>query len=267
VSKPHRNSVSRNLFAGRLALAAMAVMSASSAWAAPPSAAPPMAQPASTPQPQPQPQGSFGFFFGSWQRPSAPPSASAYAPEVPDTRPPDVAPRSEPGSPVAYCVRLCDGHFFPVPRGNASAVETCNSFCPATKTKIFSGGSIDHSVARDGSRYGDLATAFLYRTKIVPGCTCNGRDAFGLATVKPTEDATLRAGDVVTTETGFMSYRGGGKQGANFTPVEQASGTSAELRRQLSQTKIAPADPSEPAPLAVAPAGRDGNDRQVQLSK
>jgi hypothetical protein len=262
VSKPHHN-----LFAVTFALVAVAVMGAgSNAFAAPPSAAPPKAQPASSP-PQAQPQGSFGFFFGGWQRPSAPPSASAYAPEVPDTRPADVAPRSEPGTSAAYCVRLCDGRFFPIPRGNASAVETCNSFCPASKTKIYSGGTIDHSVARDGSRYGDLATAFLYRTKIVPGCTCNGRDAFGLAEVKATEDPTLRAGDVVTTEAGFMSYRGGGKQNASFTPVEQASGTSAELRRQLSQTKIAPADLSERAPAAPASNARDSNERQVQLSK
>jgi hypothetical protein len=266
VSKPHHKGFSRNLFAGTLMLAGLAgmavLLAAGSATAAPPSARPPTAAPA--PAPAPQPQGTFGFFFGGWERPSAPPSASAYAPEVPDTRTQE-APRSDSGSGVAYCVRLCDGHFFPIQRGNASPAETCNSFCPASKTKIFSGGSIDHSVARDGTRYADLAGAFLFRTKIVPGCTCNGRDAFGLATVKPSEDPTLRAGDVVATESGFMAYRGGGKH-ANFTPIEQASGTSAELRRQLSQTKIAPTDPSEPA-VSLAPAARDDNDRQAQLAK
>jgi hypothetical protein len=221
------------------------------------------------PAPQPQSQSPFSFFFGGFQRPSQPPSASAYAPETPDApRPDNVAPRGETGSGVAYCVRLCDGKFFPIPRGNASAVETCSSFCPASQTKIFAGGgSIDHAVARDGSRYSDLASAFLFRTRIVPGCTCNGRDAFGLASVKPAEDPTLRAGDVVATETGFMAYRGGGKRNANFTPIDQAPGTSAELRRQLSQTKIAPADDTPAPPVALAPVARDGGDHQAQLAR
>jgi hypothetical protein len=243
------------------ATAGLAVILAGSASAAPPSAAPPMAAPA----PQPQPQSSFNFFFGGFQRPSAP-TASAYAPEIPDApRPDNVAPRGESGS-VAYCVRLCDGKFFPIQRGNASPVETCNSFCPASQTKIFSGGSIDHAVARDGSRYSDLAGAFLFRTRIVPGCTCNGRDAFGLASVKPAEDPTLRAGDVVATETGFMAYGGSSKRNGNFTPIDQASGASAELRRQLSQTKIAPSDEAPP-PVALVPAARESSNHQAQLAK
>lgn len=268
MSKPYRNSISRNRFARLLVLAAtagLAMSLAGSASAAPPSAAPPMAAPA----PQPQPQSPFNFFFGGFQRPSAP-SASAYAPETPNApRPDNVAPRGESGSGVAYCVRLCDGKFFPIPRGNASAVETCSSFCPASQTKIFSGGSsIDHAMARDGSRYSDLASAFMFRTRIVPGCTCNGRDAFGLASVKPAEDPTLRAGDVVATETGFMAYRGGGKRNANFTPIDQAPGTSAELRRQLSQTRITPADDTTaPPPAALAPGARDSNDHQAQLAR
>jgi hypothetical protein len=268
VSQPHRTNISRNHFARTFVLAAtagLAVILAGSASAAPPTAAPPMAAPA----PQPQPQSQFNFFFGGFQRPSPPQSASAYAPETPDApRPDNVAPRGESGSGVAYCVRLCDGKFFPIQRGNASPVETCNSFCPASQTKIFSGGSsIDHSVARDGTRYADLASAFLFRTRIVPGCTCNGRDAFGLASVKPAEDPTLRAGDVVATDTGFMAYRGGGKRNANFTPIDQASGTSTELRRQLSQTKIAPADDTATPPVTSAPAARDSSDHQAQLAR
>jgi len=267
VSKPHRKAISRNHRVRTLVLAAtagLAVTLAGSALAAPPSATPPMAAPA----PQAQPQSPFNFFFGGWQRPSPPPSASAYAPVTPDTpRPDNAAPRGESGSGLAYCVRLCDGRFFPIQRGNASPVETCSSFCPASQTKIFSGGSIDHAVARDGSRYSDLASAFLFRTKIVPGCTCNGRDAFGLASVKPAEDPTLRAGDVVATDTGFMAYKGGSKRNANFTPIDQASGTSAELRRQLSQTKIAPADDKTAPPVALAPAARADSDRQAQLAR
>ena len=78
-------------------------------------------------------------------------------------------------------MRLCDGRFFPIQRhGGQSPAQACNSFCPASQTKIYNGSSIDNSVGPDGRSYRELSTAFTYREKIVPGCTCNGKDAFGL---------------------------------------------------------------------------------------
>ena len=214
-------------------------------------------------------QNLFDFFFNGGRRPAPPPSANAYADPQTDTfgaMPSDPAPRVETGPSVSYCVRLCDGHFFPIQRSAATPVEICNSFCPASPTKIFSGGSIDQAVARDGTRYADLGNAFAYRTKIVPGCTCNGKDAFGLAPVKAAEDPTLQKGDVVATADGFVAFNGSQKRGANFTPINSASGVPAESRRQLAQTRIAPTA-SPAANLNSAASGRDRNDRQAQLER
>ena len=73
-------------------------------------------------------------------------------------------------------MRLCDGRYFPIQaRRNVSAAEQCNSFCPASATKIFAGGGIEHAVSGDGKRYADLPNAYLYRKRLVPGCTCNGK--------------------------------------------------------------------------------------------
>ena len=218
-------------------------------------------------------QNLFDFFFNSVRRPSPPASVTAYADPQPDVfgaRSSDSEPRVETGPAVSYCVRLCDGRFFPIQRSAATPVEICNSFCPAARTKIFSGGSIDQAVAHDGTRYADLDSAFVYRTRVVPGCTCNGKDAFGLAPMKPAEDPTLQRGDVVATADGFAAYSGSHKKGAEFTPINSASGVPAESRRQLARTKIAPAT-STPAPAAAiassAAAARDGNDRQAQLGR
>jgi hypothetical protein len=217
-------------------------------------------------------QSLFDFFFGGARRPS-PPSVSAYADPAQQNDPfAAPAPRVESGPSVSYCVRLCDGHFFPIQRSAATPVEVCNSFCPASRTKIFSGGSIDHAVARDGTRYADLGNAFAYRTRIVPDCTCNGKDAFGLATMKATEDPTLRQGDVVATEDGFVAYSGNSgnsakhKGSAEFTPISSASGVPAESRRKLAQTRIAPASASAGSAQSInsAATGRDGDDRQAQ---
>ncbi len=42
-------------------------------------------------------------------------------------------------------------------------------------TKIYNGNTINHAVASDGKRYSELATAFVYRERIIPGCTWQGR--------------------------------------------------------------------------------------------
>jgi hypothetical protein len=221
-------------------------------------------------------QNLFDFFFNGARRPSPPPTATAYADPQPESlgaKPSDPEPRVDTGPSVSYCVRLCDGRYFPIQRSAATPVEVCNAFCPAAKTRIFSGGSIDHAVAHDGSRYPDLANAFVYRTKVVPGCSCNGRDAFGLVNMKATEDPTLRQGDVLATQDGFVAYSGTHRKTADFTPIDSSS-VSAETRRRLAQTRIAPgAPPTEPAAVAntnSAASARDGNDRpvrQVQLDR
>src|SRR5258708_33931338 len=71
-------------------------------------------------------QNLFDFFFNSVRRPSLPPTASAYADsqaESPQVRPSDPGPRIETGPAVAYCVRLCDGRFFPIQRTTPTPAE------------------------------------------------------------------------------------------------------------------------------------------------
>ena len=161
------------------------------------------------------------------------------------------ATRSEGG--IAYCVRLCDGRYFPIQRhSGASSAQTCSSFCPASATQIYNGNGINHAVAPDGKRYSELATAFAYRDKIIPGCTCNGRDAFGLVNTHVADDPTLRPGDIVATNDGLMAYNSG-PNGSTFTPVSTYAGLSADLRRQLTETKIEPAAEG-PAPPPVRQA-------------
>jgi hypothetical protein len=218
--------------------------------------------------------GFFDTLFGRRSHPG--PSATAYAdpfqwnPFAP--RPPET-PRLETGGSAAFCVRVCDGRFFPIPRSlGVSPAQTCSSFCPATATKVYHGGSIEHAVASDGKRYSELSTAFVYRDKIVTGCTCNGKDAFGLVNTPVDDDATLRPGDIVATNNGLMAYNGGRKQNASFTPIESYSGVSAELRRKLTETKIEPATATPAPPPAVnqgdaASAKRSGKNKRVQLDR
>ena len=115
-----------------------------------------------------------------------------------------VRPKVHVESSVSYCVRTCDGRYFPAPLGDAqSRAQDCKNLCPASETKVFFGSSIDSASSKDGRPYSALPNAFLYRKELVAGCTCNGKDLVGLASIKPNEDKTLRRGDMIARETGL----------------------------------------------------------------
>jgi hypothetical protein len=130
------------------------------------------------------------------------------------------------GGGLAYCVRTCDGRYFPVSGSDGqSRAATCNSFCPASETKVFYGSSIDHAAAENGKAYSSLPNAFRYRKELVAGCTCNGKDQIGLAPVKIENDPTLRKGDIVAGPDGLMvAGRSADKRGAalNFSPASDS---------------------------------------------
>lgn len=149
------------------------------------------------------------------------------------------------GPAQAFCVRSCDGHYFPVTaHAGMSAAEACRSFCPTAETRLYTGSDIDYATTADGSRYADMPNAYAYRKKLAgSGCTCNGKTPFGLAHIDATTDPTLRPGDIVATENGLMAFTGKGVDrsnvSANFTPVQNYSGLSKAVRGQLSGTKVA----------------------------
>ena len=146
-----------------------------------------------------------------------------------------------------YCVRLCDGRYYPLASaGNATPVQMCSAMCPASKTRIFRGGEIDNAVDDRGARYRDTEQAFAYRTNLVPGCSCNGkdamgRDAMGLAAVDVMADPTLQPGDIVATADGlkvFQGAAGDAHRTAEFTPVAKSAWVSRDVRTRLSKVKV-----------------------------
>ncbi len=183
--------------------------------------------------PGPAQAGFFDFLFGNSQDQQAPQPQSYAEPPSPAlgrVAPAPLGPESvrqgggSSGRAVAYCVRLCDGEHFPLERlANATPVEACRAMCPASKTKVFFGSDIGSAVAKDGAHYADLDTAFVYRQQLVANCTCNGRNARGLAPFDLSSDPTLRPGDIVATKDGFVAYSGKNNQADAFTPVDPAS--------------------------------------------
>ncbi len=178
--------------------------------------------------PAAQAQDFFSQMFGGFERPRHQPyvrmpfaadDGRVYTPRS------ESRPRSYGGGSQAYCVRTCDGRYFPVTGpDNASKAASCNKLCPASETKLYYGGTIDDATTGNGKSYSDLPNAFKYRNELVSGCTCNGKDQVGLAQVKIEDDPTLKKGDIVAREKGLLvAGRSSDRRGAelNFSPASE----------------------------------------------
>ena len=151
------------------------------------------------------------------------------------------------GTYTGYCVRLCDGRYFPV-RPGSSSKAVCQGLCPAAKTKVFYGSQIAQATADDGSTYQKLANAFLYRERIVPDCSCSGRSPFGTANMKIEDDPTLQPGDLIATDHGVVSFQSWRKANA-FTPFDR----KVVENKIITSPERDPAMPARPQPRAPSP--------------
>jgi len=187
-------------------------------------------------------EGLLDFFFGAGQKQQHQTSFFANLfnvnPQPPPTRP---VPAS---SGPAFCVRSCDGKYFPLMRGVASPAQMCQAFCPASPTKVFFGSGIDSAYAATGERYADSENAFAYRKALRADCTCNGHGPAGLAPVDLALDSSLRPGDMLATTDGLVAYSGmrvGNEQTPDFKPAASYPSLTAEVRDRLSDINVKPA--------------------------
>lgn len=115
---------------------------------------------------------------------------------------------------TSYCVRSCDGFFFPIGNadtGSSAAHEAaCVRACPGAETSVFvaDAGSkgIDDAFNRRGQRYQATQTAFNYRTQLDAACSCNPAGVPRNYSVLT--DFTLRPGDMVMSREGLKVFRG-----------------------------------------------------------
>ncbi len=128
------------------------------------------------------------------------------------------------GGGQTWCVRTCDGRYFPLSSTGDQSAAACHNFCPASETTLVRGSAIDEAATEAGKPYSELPNAFRYRNELVAGCTCNGHDQVGLAPVRIEDDPTIRKGDIVAGVDGLMVANGGagGHAALNFSPVSPA---------------------------------------------
>jgi hypothetical protein len=186
-------------------------------------------------------QGLLDFFFDGGQKQQ---QTSFFANVFNNNPQPPPSPPVVASSGPAFCVRSCDGKYFPLMRGAASPAQMCQAFCPASPTKVFFGSSINSAHAASGERYVDSENAFAYRKALRADCTCDGHNPAGLAPVDLAMDGSLRPGDVLATTDGLVAYSGirvGYDRTPDFTPVASVPGSTSEGRARLNDMKVAPA--------------------------
>jgi hypothetical protein len=188
-------------------------------------------------------EGLLDFFFGGSQKRQHQTSFFANIFNNNLQPPPPARPVIASSGP-GFCVRSCDGKYFPLMRDAASPTQMCQAFCPASPTEVFFGSSIDDAYAASGERYADSENAFAYRKALRADCTCNGHNPAGLAPVDLALDDSLRPGDVLATHDGLVAYSGiraGNDQTPGFTPVASFPGLTPQVRARLNDMKVAPA--------------------------
>ncbi len=152
--------------------------------------------------------------------------------------------------PIAYCVRLCDGYYFPIGTGSDNFDKheaSCNSMCPSSQTRVYvapTGSDEIGKASHRGQTYAHLGTAYNYRQKHDKICSCNPASpagGLGMFSPKPEEDVTLHRGDVVMTDAGFKSYAGGSAHYPHLQNEFISSGRSKALssREQRYLTQLA----------------------------
>jgi len=109
-----------------------------------------------------------------------------------------------------YCVRACDGYYFPLIKSSSiSGQQSCEFACPSARVQLYEGENIEEARNAKGERYSALPAAFSFRDKLTAACSCNdpaaSHDYFRQLSRK---DPTLRAGDVVVGENQAFVYSG-----------------------------------------------------------
>jgi hypothetical protein len=188
-------------------------------------------------------QGFFDFLrglFGGYR----PPPQQQIGPSLLPERSPGEVSRKGDGTYAAYCVRLCDGRYFPLPAHagapSSSPQELCSAMCPATKTEVYTGSGIDQAISARGKPYTSLPNAFAYRERLANDCSCTGSGATGLAKIDIQSDPTLRPGDTVVTKEGTAAFKGDSRPphlSSEFVPVRPQRQVSSGARRPVSEKR------------------------------
>jgi hypothetical protein len=156
-----------------------------------------------------------------------------------------------------YCVRTCDGYFFPLVKSSrATRQQSCNFACPSATVEIYDGPNIESARNARGETYKALVEQIAGRGEASGRCSCNDPSTSAAYSREAARtDPTLQTGDFVIEDEGPLVF---GREGlvplaqARFVAPRQRAGVLGLIRRDAVSPAAAPAA----APAATGGAGR-----------
>ena len=155
-----------------------------------------------------------------------------------------------------YCVRTCDGYFFPLIKSSrATRQQSCNFACPSATVEIYDGGSIESSRNARGETYKALLDQIAGRTDASARCSCNDPSTSAAYSRDAARtDPTLQNGDFVIEDEGPLVF---GREGlvplaqARFVAPRQRASVLGLIRRDGVSAPAAPVAPAASTPGAA----------------
>lgn len=140
-----------------------------------------------------------------------------------------------------YCVRTCDGYYFPLSSKGTGAQDAnaCQAACPGASMEVYervSADGIEDAISLKGKPYSSLQAAFTYRTELTKACSCKVQRKRGFAALL--EDATLVQGDIVVTEKGIYVFAGASRfpyLESDFVPLSKTRGLPRKMATYLAE--------------------------------
>jgi len=149
-----------------------------------------------------------------------------------------------------FCVRICDGYYFPLVRSkDLSAQQSCEYGCPSASVAVYEGSAVETARNLAGEAYASLPTAFSFLKKTTEKCSCNfPQHAQSFSLPAANNDPTLRAGDIV-----FGDHEAFVCQGSKLVALDRSSLPSSKIREKL-QLMLAAGRPRPAADLQATNA-------------
>lgn len=141
------------------------------------------------------------------------------------------------GSGTEFCVRTCDGYFFPLIKSAQQTKQaSCEYACPSAPVAYYHGASIESARNLKGEKYTALPTAFKFREKVSQGCTCHPPEESQENSLKiVSNDPTAHSGDIVVGQKGALVY-----QGKQAIPIDRSRQLSATQRQNIQKMTAGP---------------------------
>lgn len=216
-------------------------------------------------------EGLLEFLFGpdptsqpvAPRRESAPARRAKVQGDLRFARPRDGTGFSSDPSAGGFCVRACDGYYFPlIKSARATRQQSCEMACPSAQMEIFDGATIETARNRKGQRYSALPRAFAFRDRSNGACACNDpRTSQAFFQQSARSDPTLQSGDVIVETEGAFVYRGSQLvplSNASFMPAALRDRLRAMLRRSPGGTPVGAVEPAGP-PFQMIDEDRTGS--------